>query len=731
MLVWQVYKNGSLFLKIFKRRLFMAIKRTFNGRTIIKPGAYTKIVVENLSGFPLQPTGVVAIIGEAKGGEPHVLDVLSTSGIQEAKTRYKSGPIADALELLVNPSKDSRIVNGASKVIVYKTNNSAQSSLNLKNFADINQLALESKNFGADENQISVLISSGAIADSNAKLLGSISGPFTLVGGETLVLNVNGQAYTFTGTLIGSQTASDLVDDMNNVANWAPSKPVVASVSSNRIAIEIDTVALASAKLDYGFIKVETTSTIDTIIGMSGSNRGVKGSRFVTVSKDLIEEVSQELGGEVMLSIAYQGVGTSCLMDLKEVSGELKLSTTCAGASSDNLDILLVGSAGENQHTVKSLVELINTNPAYSASVVSKNPFVNASELDFYDQVEIKSVAMNINKDVKAMEDHFNIISQFVGATKLPNIFGAIATLSSPSFMSGASDGSSSNSDFANGFEAFKEERINCVVPLISKDIGPLTVDSINALAVSHALWGWSTDGKSERHVFISKLGSKEQFKDAARTAQSGYASIFGQQIRVLDKNSNLVWLDPWAQACVAAGMRAGAEVGEPLTFKIMNINNLQVLDGSWNPKKDFAEMIEAGCTISEGLDTGGFRFVVGNTTYGVDASFVWNRESVVQASGFVAYDLRYNLELVFTGNKARTGTAEAIANFIRARMTQYLQADIIVGDDLNEGLGFYDKSLRVNVEGNTALINLSITPVQGIDFILPTIYLADIRQSA
>lgn len=709
----------------------MAIKRTFNGRTIIKPGAYTKIVVENLSGFPLQPTGVVGIIGEAKGGEPHVLDVLSTSGIQEAKARYKSGPIADALELLVNPSKDSRIVNGASKIVVYKVNSSTQATLNLKNFSNVNQLALESKNYGADENQINVLVSSGAVLDENAKITGSISGPFTLAGGETLILNINGQNYTFTGTLVGSQTASALVGDLNTAGNWAPSKPIIASVSSNKVMIEIDVAVLTSAKLDYGFIKVDTASTIDTIIGMSGSKRGVKGSRFITVVKGVIEEVSQELGGEVMLSVLYQGSGTSCLMDLKEISGELRLKTTCAGASSDNLDILLVGSAGENQHTVKSLVELINTNPAYVAVVVSKNPFVNGSELDFYDQVEIKSVAMTINKDIKAMEDHFNIISQFVGATKLDNVYGSVATMLIPAFMTGASDGSALNSDFANGFEAFKEERINCVVPLISKDIGPLTVDSINALAVSHCLWGWSTDGKSERHAFVSKLGSKEQFKTAARTAQSGYVSMFGQQVRVLDKNSNLVWLDPWAQACIAAGMRAGTEVGEPLTFKIMNVNDVRVFDGTWNPKKDYAEMIEAGCTISEGLDSGGFRFVVGNTTYGVDASFVWNRESVVQAAGYVAYDLRYNLELVFTGNKAKTGTAEAIANFIRARMSQYLQADIIVGDDLNEGLGFYDKSLRVNVEGNTALINISITPVQGIDFILPTIYLADIRQSA
>jgi hypothetical protein len=175
--------------------------------------------------------------------------------------------------------------------------------------------------------------------------------------------------------------------------------------------------------------------------------------------------------------------------------------------------------------------------------------------------------------------------------------------------------------------------------------------------------------------------------------------------------------------------MRAGAEVGEPLTFKILNVNDVRVQDGSWNPRKDYAEMLEAGCTIVEPIDGGGFRFVLGNTTYGVDDSFVWNRESVVQASGFVAYDLRTNLEAAFTGTKAKTGTAEAMANFIKARMSSYLDAEIIVGDDLNGNNGY--KNLRVKIEGSTAVINVSITPVQGIDFILPTIYLSDIRQSA
>lgn len=712
----------------------MSIKRTFNGATIIKPGAYSKIVVENLTGFPLQSTGVVGIVGEAIGGEPHVLDILSKEGIQDAKARYKSGPIADALEILANPSNDQRIANGASTIVVYKTNNSTQSTLNLKNGAvvPVNQILLTSKNYGADENLLNALVSAGDLADADAKLVGTIEGPFTLAGGETLILIVNNVVRTYTGTLTGSTTAAALVGDLNTNANWAGSiRPIVASVVSGtqKIRLDINTAVVTGATADYGFLKVDPASTIDTIVGITGENRGVKGNRIFTFKKANEQEITPSLGGDSRIQIKYVGAGTACAMTISVVSGAMKLVTAVTGTPSDSLDIVLKDADGKIKHTVKTLVELIDSHAAYEATLLSPDVNMNVDRLDYYDAVEIRLVPLVIKSDVDAAVSQINLLSSLVSATRLENVYRETLVLSAAQFLTGATDGSSANSDFAAGFTAFKDERINVVVPLISKDTGALTIDSINALAKSHVIEMWSTTGKSERHAFVSKNASKSALTAAAKSLQSGYVSLVGQRSRLLDRNGELVWQDPWASACLLAGMRAGAEVGEPLTSKLVNVNDMDVEDSSWSPKKDYAEMIEAGVTIFEPLDTGGFRCVVGNTTYGIDANFVWNRESVVQAAGFVAYDLRYNLDLVFTGTKAKTLSAVAVANFIKARMSTYLENDIIVGDDDNESLGY--KNLRVSTQGNTAVINVSVTPVQGIDFLLPTIYLADIRQSA
>lgn len=707
----------------------MAIKKTFNGAAIFKPGAYSKIVVENLTGFPLQDSGTVAIVGEAVGGEPRVLDIVSKEQIQSAKARYKSGPIADALELLVSPSRDPRIANGASKIVIYKTNGGTRSALALQNDAAMpsNMLQLRSKNWGADENQLNVLISQGTIIGRDARIEGTVDAPFAMAATDTLILNVNGTNYTYTSSLaLPAATVAQMVADLNNVANWAPSKPVIASEVGQKVNIVIDP---AIATKDYSFIKVDMASTLDTILGLAGESRGSKGSRIFTFKKGLVTETLPEVGGLPVMSIKYVGAGTAATMSIVKTLGELRLQTNITGAATDNLDIMLVNVEGRNFFTMQSLADLIAANPAYEVSVLNGSGSINASQLDFYSSVRIDHVALPISRDLFLFDDSVNFLSEFAESDIVDNAVGALDVFATPKFLTGATDGTSANIDFINAFEAFKEERINTVVPLISKDIGLLTVDSINAAAADHGAWGWSTTGKSERHVFVSKLGNKEQLKEAARALNSGYVCMVGQQVQVRNRLGDFEWLDPWGMACVLAGMRCGAEVGEPLTHKFINVNGARVLDGSWNPRKDFNEMIDAGVTFVEPVDSGGFRVVVGNTTYGIDPSFVWNRESVVQAAGYVAYDLRFNLELEFTGRKARTGTAEAMANFIKARMSQYLEADIIVGDDENEGLGY--KNLRISVQGNTALINISVTPVQGIDFILPTIYLADIRQSA
>jgi len=300
------------------------------------------------------------------------------------------------------------------------------------------------------------------------------------------------------------------------------------------------------------------------------------------------------------------------------------------------------------------------------------------------------------------------------------------------SYLSGAVLGVAANSNFQTGYDSFKLKRINTVCLLVSDDgategYGTYDWDTLAAQHLTHIKWGWSTIGKSERNGYLGFDGTKTELKAKILVLNSGYVSLTGQEVKRVNAQGDLVFMKPWALACIVAGMQNGSEIGEPPTYKYINASGVQQ-DSSWDPKLDYGELIDAGLTFVEPVDSGGFRIVVGNTTYGKDANFVWNRIGVVEAGGYVSYDLRTVMEAKFTGNKAATGAATAILNFVKARMTDYLNDDIIVADD-NAPLGY--KNLSVVIDGNTAIINVTIFPVQGVDFILNTIYLESAVQTA
>lgn len=714
----------------------MAIVRTFNGASLYKPGSYSAIVVQNLTGFPLATTGVVGIIGEAAGGAPGVLDILSREGIQNAKTRYKSGNIPDALGPLVTPSNDPRVPNGASMIVVWKTNHGTQATAFLQNSTPANELLVTSLNYGQDENSDALTVAAGSILDALALIIGTIAGTYSISTSQTLILKVNGVTYTYTTTLNGGAiTAAAVIADLNTGARWAPAKPVIAAANplGTGVQITIDPTIVTPGGLEYGSIQVQT-STIATTLGFAGQNAGARGSRFFTTTKGTLSETSPELGGKSMLSLLYIGAGTAATAAVQTIGSQKSFTTACTGASGDNLNIPLTDLSGNSVMSLQQLVNQINAQPTkYTAVLLDANPNRNASDLDAYVGLNILTVAAQMYGDLILYLNWANTYSQYItlaltagAVNQTPAMVSLVAT---PLFMTGGSLGTSANSDFQTGLAAFQTMRINTVVPLLSQNVGTLTVDSINALVAAHCALMWGTTGKSERQSFCSKITTKTLLQTAAQQLNSQYVQLVAQQVYVLNHAGTLTWFDPWMLACILAGMRQGAGTGTPLTFKTLAITNLRVLDGTWDPKIDYAFMIQNGLTIIEPMDTGGFRVVVDNTTYETDASFVWNRGSVVDASGYLAYDLRTNLEITFTGSKAKTGSSVAIKNFIIARMSIYLTADLIVGDDTNNGLGY--KNLTVTVQGNTAIINITITPIQGLDFILPTMYLADIQQTA
>jgi len=515
----------------------------------------------------------------------------------------------------------------------------------------------------------------------------------------------------------------------NRVANGAS----LIRVYKTNASTQAQRMLLNAASDDLLLLKSLNYGEDENLISVSVANGSSPDNKVITLKKGGLTETLPENPYQSVISIQYTGADPVCTVEVKLVSGAKALVLKTGSTPADDLTIPLANK------TVADLVALVDASPVYTASSALPKPAqVAASDLDWViTPVSVISAAI-LRKAQKELADIINANSSLVSAEIQSEVEGLPANLAA-SLLSGGARGASANSNFQAGFDALLAQRCNIVVPLVARDASALiplgetdpastfTVDAINLQALTHCITASNTKNRSERNCYVAKKASFAATQTAAQNLNHERASMLFQDVEILGADGSLKFVDPWGASCLVAGIQAGTPVGTPATFKFINANAIKHQD--YNSKTQIDLAIEAGLLPLEQADSGGFRVVVHNTTYGVDPNFVFNRVSVLEAADYVAYNLRQQLEAIFVGNKAATGTAQAIRNAVIAIMDSFLRADIIVGDDTNGGKGF--KDLLVSLSGNTALIDITITPVQGVDFILSRITLDNIRQSA
>jgi hypothetical protein len=290
----------------------------------------------------------------------------------------------------------------------------------------------------------------------------------------------------------------------------------------------------------------------------------------------------------------------------------------------------------------------------------------------------------------------------------------------------------------------------NVCIPCISRDAteditdaltdasSTYTVDSVHAALDTHLRLRGNIKNRKEAQGMVGKRDvDKQDVFDAAKDLNSELIQMFMQDILVVGLDGSLAWKHPHVMASMAAGIRLGTDVGEPLTHKFLNVNGIGhavdpdtgLEDGDLEVQSDFDDIIDSGVTYAEPV-SGGVRLVIDNTTYGKDQSFVFNRGSVIEAAHFVAKSLRETAELVFVGKKVSAGIASSIKSVLRGKLVELFNSEILSASD-DAPQGFREDTFVVEVSGNTANVQVEIKPVQGLDFILIEFTLGDITQTA
>lgn len=622
----------------------MAITKSFAGRNINVPGAYSTQKVDNSGGGALESNDTIFLVGESSKGAPGDVEGIqeyTNAQLNQLVAKYGEGPLIDCALAASRPSPTTGI-GGAGRYLVWKTNSTTQASLDINEATDSDRLfVVKDREWGAGGDDLSVTMADGTV----------------------------------------------------------PARQ-----------------------------KVITIKRLNDTSESLGENEGLSA-----------------------IQIEYTGDATTAGAVISGLTKAAKtLVVTLAGDQTDgsvNLNISL------KDYTMKTLADFINVQTGYSASLVTNKYAAKAgNELDSIASTSILTATQLYRLQEEILEVLNSSARVLAELDAVPRV--GLPVNQTDAFLSGGAQGASVNSDFSTGMSQSLAEEYNVLLPCISRDAADdiaaegftdsgSTYDIASVLTAeqNHLILREDVESRKEAQGFagIREAAKADVYSQAAAL---GYQNIqlCMQDVRVNNQFNTLAWQHPHVFAAMCAGIRLGTEVGEPLTHKRLNAVSVgHFVDeetglegGDFNADLDKKEAINQGVTFAEKSGSI-FRIVVDNTTYGIDDSFVFNRGSVVEAAQFVAKDIRKVAEDVFVGKKLPAGgAARSIKAVIRNRLIELNQPDVnIISSSDDAPNGFVEETFVVEVEGNTARVQVEIKPVQGLDFIFITFTLGDIRQSA
>lgn len=726
----------------------MAINVSFNGATIFRPGAYSRSTIDLGGGFPIGPSGLVAVFGEADAGAPGASEIniannrFTGDQLVSIRNKYRSGPIVDSTNFLFAPASDAAIPSGAQTVWFYKTNASVRATLSLADSYGPGKLA--AIEWGTGGNRLTYECVS--VSESAPSVAGIAFDESALSGGETLSVVLNGNLVnTFTAIVCADNAA--MASAVADAGNWSAGAPVgfVALVGgvdgASTLTITMDADATAHQN---GFGR--NMELIGTDFGITPAlvSASVEPSVTLTLSqkRDLIEE-EEALGGNIVLMVGNDGSNSNTAATVTVDASSIKLLE----------DAVVVKTISKDEYLVLSdVVSEINLLTGWSAAL--SNTAYNQLSPSVLDQVTaLGAFSASGAKPAQIKKDAFEV-ADFFDLSSLANIgtdssgkfvqedpVVGLPSVQSEVSLTGGAKGATTSASIVEALNQFTKFHVNSIVPLFSRDASEdvsdgltdsgstYTIDAIHQAVKTHISLMKTTKRRSERQGYLSYKASFEDCKTKAGVLADGRLQLVIQDTRNVDALGNVKWFQPWALGCMFAGARGGSPIGTPLTFKNMNTAGIRhtaqpmstadadiVID--FDPDLQVEDAIIAGISFLEAPQTGGFRVVVDNTTYGRDGNFVWNRANVIYAADTVAYTLRNVLEVTFVGQKNTLSPSIVSATVESIMLTLLGQGIIVSTPDAPNGF----KDLTVSINGNTINVSIVIKVVEGIDFVLADI---------
>ncbi|UNA01487.1 tail sheath protein [Bacillus phage vB_BcgM] len=254
--------------------------------------------------------------------------------------------------------------------------------------------------------------------------------------------------------------------------------------------------------------------------------------------------------------------------------------------------------------------------------------------------------------------------------------------------------------------------------------IVPLTASESIHAELSHFLRTESTSGNQLRGFVGGGLDETfESLKSRQANLRNARVAVVGDDVVRRMADGRVYKAPCYMYAAQIAGLASGLAIGEPITYKKMNIESLG--------KKYIGEQLDqldaAGVVMTEfARNTKGstFRIVSDPTSYNRVDEPVQNRISLGEVSDFLTTELRTVLDEEFIGTRLRNTSASIIKNRIESFLDVQKNVDGLI-------VNYSPEDIQVVINGNTAIINIAVQPTQGLDYINVYLSYKDNQMSA
>lgn len=403
-----------------------------------------------------------------------------------------------------------------------------------------------------------------------------------------------------------------------------------------------------------------------------------------------------------------------------ETTGTISITgstvTLVAGASSTTPIALA------DYPTVGKLVDRINAVAGFVATVLDGNadrPVLNG--LDTVTTQNVKTAKYVVRADLQAIVDWFNGLAEgFISAARAAGA-GTLPANIAFTYLSGGSDGTTTNAEWQKGFDALQTEDVQWVVPISSES-------SIHAMADTHCSYMSNVARMERRCIVGGATGTTDDVAiEAAKSFNNDRTSYVHLGYYDYNAAGALTLYPPYLLAALLAGMFSGVNPGTALTNKSIKVRGLE--RKLRNPT-DTDRLINGGVLCVEETQTG-YKVVKSISTWLTNTNHNRVEVSVGVALDFVSRNVRNILDPL-RGSKGTPQLISEAVSRVDSALRELARPEpigpgVLAGDAENPPY----KGITANLEGDVLRVEFQCSPVIPVNYIPVAIYAVPYSGSA